>query len=49
MWASFLEKMSAGDGVAPGEISDLGLPDPTMVTHDAALPAGGIVFGADLG
>jgi hypothetical protein len=37
------------DGVAPGETPDLGLPDRTMVTHDTALPAGGIVFGADLG
>jgi hypothetical protein len=45
----FLEQTSAGDGVAPGETPDLGLPDWTMATHDAALPARGIVFGADLG
>jgi hypothetical protein len=49
LWESFLEQTSAGDGVAPGETPDLGLPDQTMATHDAALPAGGIVFGVDLG
>jgi hypothetical protein len=40
--------VSAGDGVALGETPDLGLPDRTMATRDA-LPARGIVFGADLG
>jgi hypothetical protein len=49
MRASFLEQTSAGVGVALGETPDPGLPDRTMATHDAALPAGGIVFGADLG
>jgi hypothetical protein len=36
--------MSAGDGVAPGETPDLGLPDRMMATRDAALPTRGIVF-----
>jgi hypothetical protein len=49
LWASVLEQTSAGDGVAPGETPDLGLPDRMMATHDAALPAGGIVFGVNLG
>jgi hypothetical protein len=40
--------VSVGDGVAPGETPDLGLPDQTMATRNA-LPAGGIIFGADLG
>jgi hypothetical protein len=37
-----LEQMSAGDGVALVETSDLGLPDRTMATYDATLPTGGI-------
>jgi hypothetical protein len=41
--------MSAGDGVASEETLDLGLPDWMMATRDAALSAGGIIFGADLG
>jgi hypothetical protein len=49
LWASFLEQTSARDGVALGETLDLGLLDQTMATRDAALPAGGIGFGADLG
>jgi hypothetical protein len=34
---------------ALAETPDLGLPDRTMATRDAALPAGGIIFGADRG
>jgi hypothetical protein len=34
---------------APGETPDLGILDQMMVTRDAALPVGVIVFGADVG
>jgi hypothetical protein len=44
-----LEHMSTGGGITLGETSDLGLVDQTMATDGAALPAGGIVFGAVTG
>jgi hypothetical protein len=49
MWASFLEQTSTKVGVAPGETLDLGLLDQTMAMHDATLPTGGTIVGADLG
>jgi hypothetical protein len=42
--ASFLEHMSAGDGAAPGETLDLGLPDQKMVTRGGILPLWGIIL-----
>jgi hypothetical protein len=39
-------RMSAGDGVAPEETLDLGLPDRMMAMHGVVLSLWGFVFGA---
>jgi hypothetical protein len=44
-----LEYMSTGGGATPGDTPDLGFQDRMMATHDAALPAGGIIVGAVTG